>query len=484
MPKTTLVPVGGPCRRRGSAALLLAALASLGLAPVARAGGFLIYEHGAVATGMADARTALADDLSALYFNPAAITELPGLQLELGVTGFLPYVSYRAARKTPDRTYLGRDAGGNLAQIPINDGQNDAQAKLRGFAPFHLYASYNFEPQGVALGLGVNNPFGLGTYWPQEWDGRFITTESELATFFIQPTVALDIARWAGFRERLKLSVAAGYDLAYGSARLANRIDLRFFEAFYPDVRGAEGEARLRGDGLAHGFNLALYAEFPRIMALGISARSGTDLPISGPAEFFFNTAGERVRERMLSDIPSETKARFSLPLPWQLNLGLAFLGVERLKVAADLFFAFFETFDEICVTFDCQEDARRPCPSLTQPPQEKNYHTSWQWSLGAEYQAFERISARAGFAMSMSPVPAKTLSPDLPDGTQKNISLGAGYRSGRFKADLGYMLGLWSVTKDNDVGGFDSAGNPQGKANGTYTTVAHILALSVSFNL
>ncbi|NMB75503.1 MAG: hypothetical protein GYA21_10295 [Myxococcales bacterium] len=447
----------------------------------AQAGGFLVYEHGAVATGMADARTALADDLSALYFNPAAISELPGLELELGITGFLPYVSYRAAGEPPERFYAGRDEHGELAQLPVNDGQNDADAKLRGFTPFHLYASYNLERQGIALGLGVFSPFGLGTYWPGGWDGRFLTTESELATFFVQPVVALELSRLCGFRDRLRLSLAAGYDFVYGQALLTNRVDLRFFEAFYPDVRGAEGEARLRGDGVAHGFNLALYAEWPGQLAFGISLRSGMELPIEGPARFSFNAAGERVRERMLSDIPGETRARLSLPLPWQLNLGLAYLGIERLKLAADLFFAFFQTFDEISVTFACQEDTERPCPSLAQPPQKKNYHTSWQWSLGAEYRVLERFFARAGFAMSMSPVPAETLSPDLPDGTQKNISLGAGYRGDGLKLDLGYMLGLWSVDKRNDVGGFDTVGNPQGKANGTYSTVAHILALSVS---
>ena len=53
----------------------------------ALAGGFQILEHSAISTGMANARTALADDVSAVYFNPAAVSELPGLQLQLGLTG-------------------------------------------------------------------------------------------------------------------------------------------------------------------------------------------------------------------------------------------------------------------------------------------------------------------------------------------------------------------------------------------------------------
>jgi len=65
---------------------LLGALAlALIVAPgPARAGGFMIYEHSSAATGMADARTALWDDASSMFYNPSAITELDGFQVSLG----------------------------------------------------------------------------------------------------------------------------------------------------------------------------------------------------------------------------------------------------------------------------------------------------------------------------------------------------------------------------------------------------------------
>ena len=50
------------------------------------AGGFQINEHGAKAMGMGGAFTAVANDASAIYWNPAGLTQLSGTQLMLGTT--------------------------------------------------------------------------------------------------------------------------------------------------------------------------------------------------------------------------------------------------------------------------------------------------------------------------------------------------------------------------------------------------------------
>ncbi|MBW1872398.1 MAG: hypothetical protein JRJ19_10055, partial [Deltaproteobacteria bacterium] len=80
-------------------------------------------------------------------------------------------------------------------------------------------------------------------------------------------------------------------------------------------------------------------------------------------------------------------------------------------------------------------------------------------------------------------PIPDETLEPSLPDSRQDNISFGAGYRGSFWKVDLGYMLALFEVVKDNDVGDWGDQDHliPNGKANGTYKTTAHMLALSLS---
>jgi len=456
--------------------------------PTALGGGFLLYEHGAKATGMADARTALADDVNALYFNPAAIAELDGIHLELGLTGIIPKVSYTAAGQS-DRTYT---RFGEEEPVYINDGLNDTNAKIRAYTPIHVYASYKIPDTGLSVGLGVNNPFGMGSFWPGDFDGRFIGTETEIQTFFTQPVVAADVAQLLGFKEDFKLSVAVGYNLVYATALLAKHIDLRFAET-YPlagDIRNAWGVMKMNGDAIGHGWNVALYAELPDLLSVGFSLRSGVSLPFSGTARFSFNEAGQTVLQTLGMYLPEKTTGNVTIDLPMNLNVGVAFLGIERLKIAFDFYAAFFSTFDELSLEFSCLDDDP-PC-SAASDPIPKHWHISAQMGLGAEYEVIDGLKLRAGYGMVFgikdgkfkdSAIPAETYDPSLPDGRRDLICFGAGFGMDWWQIDFGYMLAIWEGTKDNDIGGFDVLQNPNGKANGKYESMVSLIALSLAAN-
>jgi long-chain fatty acid transport protein len=456
------------------------ALASLLTCNTALAGGFQILEHGAVSTGMANARTALADDVSALYFNPAAISELPGLQLELGVTGILPQISYSpAGNPDPARTYPSY-ADGQYVFREINDGTHPVDAKLRGFNPIHIYAAYRFDSLGLSVGYGLNNPFGLGTFWPGDWDGRFIATETEIQTFFNQPTVAVDVAQLLGIRDRFHLSVAVGYNFVYATARLAKKIDLRAAEApSLGTILAGEGEMRMTGSAWGHGFNAAVYFELPGWFSLGASIRTGIDLPFSGTARFALDEAGVRAADFLHLRIPETTGGELTLGLPANVNFGLALLAIDRLTIAFDVYAAMFQSYDQLELVFACI--AEGTCSdTLDAGPIAKNWGTAWQFAFGLEYRLLDLLAIRAGTGIVLSPVPAGTYDPALPDGRRTLIAFGLGWRGSFLKVDLGYMLALWDGTKANEVGAGDN-NNPEGKANGTYTTTTHILALSIA---
>ncbi len=485
---------------------ILPLLAAVLFATNAMAGGFLLYEHGAAGTGMASARTAASDDPSAMYYNPAAITELKGFQFEFGTTGILPFTHYEAAGVNNLREYSSNE-NGVAANKPVNDGMNSVDAKVHGFTPIHLYATYNMESIGVTLGYGLNNPFGLGTYWPGDWDGRFIATEVEIQTFFNQPTVAVDIAKLAGFKDSFKLSVAAGYNFVYGTARLSKKVDLRIAESpIFGALDDPEAEMRMTGSAIGHGWNVALYAELPDVLSFGASVRSGVSLPFSGDAKFVFNKAGLDARAALASAssvapeafIPDSTTGNLTIDLPLNMNFGLAYLGIEDLLLEFDFYIAFFESYKELKLEFACAEEGT--CAALEgQEPIRKDWTESMQFSIGAQYRVMDSLFVRLGYGLVTSPVPKDTYDPSLPDGTRNLFTVGAGYHGSWWKLDLGYMLAIWGGTKSfengntvgvgsglagpaiDDNGDFVSplVGNPEGMAYGDYSTVTHLLALS-----
>jgi long-chain fatty acid transport protein len=330
------------------------------------------------------------------------------------------------------------------------------------------------------VGFGLNNPFGLGTFWPGDWDGRFIATETEIQTFFSQPTVALNLAQWLGFRDTVKLSLAVGYDFVYGTARLARQTDLRVGEVLSlgKDV-APEGSLRMLGSAFGSGFNLAVYAELPGLLSFGASFRSGISLDFSGTARFSFNAAGRDTIELLGMSVPDKTTGRVTIDLPWNINFGLAYLGIENLKIAADVYLALFQSYDRLRITFDCVDEGT--CTdTLNGDPIEKNWGSSVQLSLGAEYRIAGAWAVRAGWGLVTSPVPTETFDPSLPDGLRNLFSVGAGYAGSFWKVDLGYMVAFWEGTKENQIGEGDNL-NPEGLASGTYSTISHLLALSLA---
>src|SRR5262245_29934743 len=59
-------------------------LATLAWSGAAHSAGFQVSEEGAAATGMVGAFTAKADDVTAIFYNPAGIARLRGLQAYFG----------------------------------------------------------------------------------------------------------------------------------------------------------------------------------------------------------------------------------------------------------------------------------------------------------------------------------------------------------------------------------------------------------------
>ena len=120
---------------------LVAAWGWLIMAPASGLGsGFALYEAGARSSALACAVVARADDLSAIFFNPAGLVQLPGFQVMGGFSFIIPRVEIVTQSGGVDTRTL---MDSQVSTVP------------------HFFSSYQVARPGVA-GVGGQLAFRTG----------------------------------------------------------------------------------------------------------------------------------------------------------------------------------------------------------------------------------------------------------------------------------------------------------------------------------
>ncbi|MEP6994574.1 MAG: outer membrane protein transport protein, partial [Acidobacteriota bacterium] len=134
------------------------ALLALLVSAPALPSGFQVMTQGARATGMGLAFTGVADDPSAVFYNPAGI-------------GFQEHFSVMVGGSV-----LGRAKADFEGANPFpGEGDSESVQKQMFIVP-NLYAVVPLT-QELNFGLGINAPYGLGLRWndPEHFSGRFVS---------------------------------------------------------------------------------------------------------------------------------------------------------------------------------------------------------------------------------------------------------------------------------------------------------------------
>lgn len=364
----------------------------------------------------------IADDASAIFYNPAGLIQTNGWEVMTGAS----VLDLKSKHTTPA-------------------GVTDKMAGNTPVAPY-FYISHSNEKWGY--GIGVNSPFGLVTEWKDDSFAKYHATESKLLMYMVNPTVSYKFSD--------SFSVGGGVDFV-------NVFDVELNQK----VPGApDGQGKFTGDGTAWGYNMGLLWKPAERHSFGLSYRSQVNIPIEGETElkdvnglFAFAIGGSSYK----------TNTRTEFKLPQSVLLGYGFRPNERWTIFADYEWVNWSSTEET------RFDHERNNAVLTQTVS-RDWKSTNNVGVGAEWKVNERVDLRFGGLVYERVVPSGTLEASLPDSSRFMLSVGPGFHFGNFSVDLGYNAIFFNDrTVDNN------AGNAFASMDGKYETMINIYSLGIS---
>lgn len=397
--------------------------------PSVLAAGFAITAQGAAGMSRSSAFTAQADDPSAVYYNPAGLSQLSWPTVLLGTSILRPHTGYEPAS----------------TGLP-------AEERERYYVLPHFYVT---SPLGdrVTAGLGLFAPFGLSTKWPADWDGRFQVIDATIRTATVNPVLAWRPTEW--------LTIAGG--VHYSEVKLSQRRAVNLPGA-------SDGMVSLEGDTTAVGYNGALLVTPSHRWQFGASYRSRTNAEIGeGHADFTVPA--------LFAGAFTDGPIRTEVTLPPSLRTGLLFRVSQDWNVEVDATWTGWSTIDQFEVQF---------ANGLDSEVTTFGWHDAMTYSVGIEHQWSPGVHLRGGYLYDFTPIPDDKANPLIPDADRQGVSVGVGLGGTRWVLDMGYQYVFFNRDKENDFGARYSSVLPpvDARANGTYRSNAHVFGVSLGYNL
>jgi long-chain fatty acid transport protein len=452
----------------------------------AAASCFSIFENGTRAAGMAGAFTALANDGSAIFYNPAGIAFQKGTRMEMDgivVVGLFRF----EPESTPPGQYV-PEKGFNLNVSPH-------------FIPVaSMYLTKDISPRWT-LGFGAFAPFGLAANATGFKDsdapetkfvGRFAGTRGKLESFWFQPTLAYRLTRnsalavgaaWVHTHLLIEQSIINPNDdgIVFGE-KLASKI----FPSGNSTLAGKviarmlpEGRSRLAGTSDEPGFNAGyLYRNDKSGLSFGLSYRSAVVHHIDGKASFAFTTGyalepfiGKDTIPNLFPTQP--VKSGFVTPATY--SVGVATTRFFHTTLAADLQMQDYQRFKDVKINFSQTTDTATP-PELVLP---FSFRNSYLARVGAERALNRSTDLRLGYFFDYSPVEDVSVGPLFPDSSRHNLTIGFSKRMAGNQEFSFFYQAMWMPTRTTSV-----PENNDVWTNGEYRNFVHIFGFGLRFRL
>jgi long-chain fatty acid transport protein len=419
----------GGMRNRKNYLLSAVALSALVLASAdAQAGGFALREQSAVGAGDAFAGEGTTGmGLSAMFWNPAAVTQERGVGFEIGTTFIMP-----TSKKTVNSAFTSPSL--NTLEFGPNQQYSIGEP---GIVPT-FYMATRLD-QNWFVGLAIDAPYGLAiNQGPRGQASEQLGNSASIASIEANPII--------GYKFNDMVSVAAGPRVTYVKANFNRSLfGLPPFGNFDTPV-----QTDLSDVGL--GFTAGITVKPWSGTELSLGYRSQEHLKLAGTAFFVPNAV-------LLAAPPTApfngitTQLTSGETLPDQVNFGVSQQVTDTFKLLGTIEWTHWSLLNAgVPLTF-----TSGPAPGTTADTLNLFFRDGWFFSLGGEYKWDAQTTVRAGIGYEISPVTDQFRDINIPDSNRWMVSTGLTRYLGKgITLDFGYSY-IWFQDAPINVG----PGNP-----------------------
>ena len=402
--------------------------------------GIRIADQDAAATARGNAFTATADNPSAIYYNPAGISQLyaPSLNSPActptlsGGKGTVP-TQQEASGTGGLQVRLGLYGITLGNEVNLSGGRGSLDISHRWQVAGSFYATWKNEKSPLTFGLGIYSPYGFGVWYPENSPLRLTAISGSIAYTSINPVVSWQVTD--------TLSIAAGPTINYAKTGLKRGIP-------FPGTNGAALE--FEGTGWALGANAGiLWRPLPQ-HSFGLMYRSETQVNFDGHSNTYIP-----------GFLSYREAATANIVFPQNIVLGYSYRPTPKWNFEVNVDWTDWDRLNTVTLN---RGSGNVPLPF--------NWQSSFFYEFGATYKFDSGFTASVGYIYSENSVPDGSFNPIVPDSNRHIFSTGFGKQFKNWNFDLAYQYAFGptrSVTQ----------GAP---SDGTYSFNSNAISISAGY--
>lgn len=493
--------------------ILAASISLCCFSSAVQAGGFAVTTQSASGGGNAATGHAMAEDASAMFYNPALLSSMEGTQLNTGVN-----FTHADLSLTNGRAFTGDNAG-IFGGIQVNGevggpelASNDAEPSGLSATPSLFYKRDIGAQKKMAFGLGISIPFGVSSEYEDDSFARYEGLESGLTTVNVNPALS--------WRMNDKWDFGAGVNLQYGHAILSKAIDgalacksitsgtakaaAAAAEAGSPEAPGlaaaatqlaaacstddgvlgftsyanpeTDSEISVEASGFAFGANIGAAYHPTKSTTLSFGYRSSVKYDLEGDGDFTHANLAGLGADTLTSAGLSDQDATAELELPASASFSFATKMTNALTLHGDVTWTQWSSMPEIRIVF--------PDTVLEDSVTALNWEDTVRVGAGMTYQLNSKTKLRAGIAYDPTPTPSpESRTPRAPRSDSYWYSIGASHQ---FSKKLGLDASLSYIATEDTTIDYTAPASQEGGATGYYSGAdveADAIAVALSVN-